>query len=183
MTTDFAEIDGHDRWCVTTAIAALTGIDTDTLRCLIVGLSYSQIVPWEGVEGTDTFTALSHLGIDCEISTYRNGKRPTLSDWLAANDQGCYLIGTAKHMMPVQNGIVGDNGEWAEEWGVDHTEIDQPGETMDWVACIKPADRPQPPQWAVTAGTRLKAERDKHGPQAQINHRWIKALRQQERGW
>ena len=118
----FGAIRGYDTWCVPSALAALTGLSTDLIRVLSIGISAESEANWNGVP-TDTFVPmLASLGIRSawqDVDALRNsrGMRPTVWRWASTGGsrpglmrQGLYVVICDNHAILFRDGYVLDNG-------------------------------------------------------------------------
>ena len=133
----FAAITGYDRWCVPSALSAVTGWSTDVIRCLILGTSpYTtpsrpKSGSWEGVYQSETLQTLHAMGLETQTKGFgrgygksvysRHDERPTLAQWCREHPTGQFLISAGHHMMAYRDGVVIDNGSWASRDGVHWT--------------------------------------------------------------
>ena len=200
MTSRFARIFGRDRWCVPAAIAAITGWSTDTIRALIVGISYDSNGPWVGVSCGDAYAALKELRISGSTryytSTYHYGRKvtqpPTLNQWIKDHPTGYYMVAAGRHMVVVRDGYVYDNGSWTADqnrWNspavpTHYTMLDRGKRSrMTWSMELEDIDfherqdEYQPPSWAIDAGKRLHDRRIASGRDAKIPVSYMRNLK------
>lgn len=201
------DIHGHDTWCVPSAFSILTGLSTDTIRCLSVGLEGETKAHWSGVLSEVSIRMLKTLGIDYkqrrwsrwgiedEDGNYtrttkpqltRTGRwtdyRPTLNQWASKAGKGLYLIAAGGHMMLYHDGRIYDNGSWASRTGVHWFNARKLRAKMHYAWRIDESsvtgETIEAPEWAKVASSHLAATREKaRSPYAKISERLILGLK------